>query len=42
MVGCQTLEIDYEKRIMDVGGSIVKEGDDISIDGFTGEVILGG
>jgi pyruvate,orthophosphate dikinase len=41
VVGCQTLEIDYEKRIMVIGGSTVKEGEDISIDGFTGEVILG-
>jgi len=41
VVGCQSLEIDYEKRLMEVGGRTVKEGDDISIDGFTGEVILG-
>jgi len=41
IVGCSALNIDYEKAEMEVGGHIVKEGDWLSIDGFTAEVILG-
>ncbi len=41
VVGCDALEINYEKLQMKVGEHIVKEGDFISIDGTTGEVILG-
>lgn len=41
VVGCEALDIDYEKRIMTIGDRVIKEGDDISIDGTTGEVILG-
>jgi pyruvate,orthophosphate dikinase len=41
IVGCDALEIDYGKRMMKVGETVIKEGDDISIDGTTGEVILG-
>lgn len=39
--GCGTLEIDYAKRTMKVDTVVLKEGDYISIDGSTGEVMLG-
>ncbi|MDY6845200.1 MAG: putative PEP-binding protein, partial [Thermodesulfobacteriota bacterium] len=41
VAGCEALQIDYKKRAMSVDGKIIKEGDYISIDGTTGEVILG-
>jgi pyruvate, orthophosphate dikinase len=41
VAGCSALNIDYAKREMRVGECVVKEGDYISIDGSTGEVILG-
>lgn len=41
VAGCGSLDIDYAKRKMTVKGKTVKEGDYISIDGSTGEVILG-
>jgi pyruvate, orthophosphate dikinase len=41
IVGCGALDIDYEKSEMVVGSRVVKEGDWLSIDGFTAEVILG-
>jgi pyruvate,orthophosphate dikinase len=41
IVGCSALQIDYEKRTVSVGGETLKDGDFISVDGFTGEVMLG-
>jgi pyruvate,orthophosphate dikinase len=41
IVGCGSLDIDYEKSQMEVSGKTIKEGDWLSIDGFTAEVILG-
>ena len=41
VAGCSALNIDYGKREMRVGDRVVKEGDYISIDGSTGEVIVG-
>jgi len=41
IVGCNALQIDYEKRTMTVGDKVYKEGDFISVDGFTGEVMEG-
>ncbi|MEO0181197.1 MAG: pyruvate, phosphate dikinase [candidate division WOR-3 bacterium] len=41
IVGCSALEIDYKNRQIRVGDTIIKEGDQISIDGSTGEVFLG-
>ncbi|MCL5033849.1 MAG: pyruvate, phosphate dikinase [Bacteroidetes bacterium] len=41
VAGCSALEIDYSKHMMNVNGKTVKEGDWISIDGTTGEVIEG-
>ncbi len=41
IVGCGALDIDMKSRSFKVDDASVKEGDWISIDGFTGEVILG-
>ena len=41
VAGCGDLEIDYKKRVMVVKDKIIKEGDFISLDGTTGEVIEG-
>lgn len=49
VVGCEALQIDYHRREMVVnpvsshgaGEEVIKEGDYVSIDGTTGEVILG-
>jgi pyruvate,orthophosphate dikinase len=41
VVGCSDLQIDYDKRTVAVKGKVLKEGEFISIDGFTGEVMAG-
>jgi pyruvate,orthophosphate dikinase len=41
IVGCGALSIDYAKGTMAVGNKVLKDGDWISIDGFTGEVLAG-
>lgn len=41
IVGCGALNIDYTKGTLSVGDKVLKDGDWISIDGFTGEVIAG-
>lgn len=41
VVGCGALQIDYQKRTVTVGDLVLKEGDFISVDGFTGEVMAG-
>jgi pyruvate,orthophosphate dikinase len=41
VAGCGDLDIDYKKRKMIVNGKTVKEGEFISLDGTTGEVIEG-
>ncbi|MBE3034827.1 MAG: pyruvate, phosphate dikinase, partial [Actinobacteria bacterium] len=41
VVGCEALDIDYKARTITVGDKVVKEGDWLSIDGFSGEVIVG-
>ena len=41
VVGCQALHVDYDKRTVTVGDIVLKEGDFISVDGFTGEVTAG-
>ncbi len=41
VAGCGDLEIDYKKRVMVVKDKTIKEGDFISLDGTTGEVIEG-
>jgi pyruvate,orthophosphate dikinase len=41
VAGCASLDIDYSTHTMKVKGKVVKEGDWISLDGTTGEVIEG-
>jgi pyruvate,orthophosphate dikinase len=41
VAGCGDLNIDYAKKQFTAGDTVVKEGDYISLDGSTGEVILG-
>ena len=41
VVGCGALDIDYKRQEMKVNGRTIKQGDHLSIDGTTGEVILG-
>ncbi len=41
VAGCSVLEIDYASHTMRVGNQVVKEGDWLSIDGTTGEVMIG-
>jgi pyruvate,orthophosphate dikinase len=41
IVGAGELGIDYHAGTVTVGDKILKEGDDISIDGFTGEIFAG-
>jgi len=41
VAGCEALDIDYRARTITVDGKVVNEGDWVSIDGFTGEVIEG-
>jgi pyruvate,orthophosphate dikinase len=41
VAGCSALEIDYATHTMKVNGKTIKEGDWISIDGTTGEVMEG-
>src|SRR5207248_6610513 len=41
VVGCSALDIDYAKGTMSVGDKVLKDGDWISIDGCTGEVLAG-
>ena len=41
VVGAASITIDLEKRVMEVNGKAVKEGEWISVDGTTGEVFIG-
>ena len=41
IVGASMIKIDLEKRVMDVDGQIVKEGEWIPVDGTTGQVYVG-
>ncbi len=41
VVGCEMLKIDLERKLFKVGELTVKEGDIITINGTTGDVILG-
>jgi len=41
VVGCEALKIDLEQKLFEVNGVTVKEGDIITINGSTGDVILG-
>jgi pyruvate,orthophosphate dikinase len=41
VVGCSALDIRYAERLLRVDGKTIRQGDYISIDGTTGEVIVG-
>ena len=41
IVGCEKLDIDYEKKLFRVGSVTVKEGDFITLDGSAGNVYVG-
>ncbi|MEX0683310.1 MAG: pyruvate, phosphate dikinase [Dehalococcoidia bacterium] len=41
VVGCSDLYVDLSRKLMAVNGTTIHEGEDISIDGFTGEVFAG-
>ncbi|TAK33864.1 MAG: pyruvate, phosphate dikinase [Chloroflexota bacterium] len=41
VAGCEALKVDMERRQFTVDGVTVREGDEISIDGSTGEVFVG-
>ncbi|MCX5753810.1 MAG: PEP-utilizing enzyme, partial [Candidatus Krumholzibacteria bacterium] len=41
IVGAKDLGIDYRKRVIEAGGRTIREGEFLSIDGTTGEVIEG-
>ncbi|MCS7103160.1 MAG: pyruvate, phosphate dikinase [Candidatus Korarchaeum sp.] len=41
VVGAEKIRIDYDRRVFRVGDVTVREGDLITIDGFTGKVYLG-
>ncbi len=41
VVGCGDIEINYSRAEFKVGDRVVKQGDPLSIDGTTGEVLLG-
>jgi pyruvate,orthophosphate dikinase len=41
VAGCEALNIDYAARTMHVGETVLKEGDWVSLDGSTGEVMQG-
>ncbi len=42
IVGCESLDIDYNAKQMKVGGKIIKQGDEITLNGTTGEVFISG
>ncbi len=41
VAGCGALVIDYEQGVMRIGEHLIREGDPLTIDGSTGEVMLG-
>ena len=41
IAGCSALNINYAKKQVTVSGKVIKEGDWLSLDGSTGEVMLG-
>ncbi len=41
IVGCEALEVDYEDKLFHVGNVVVREGDEITLNGSTGDVYRG-
>jgi pyruvate,orthophosphate dikinase len=41
VVGCAALEVDERAGVVRIGSTVVRAGDDLTIDGSTGQVILG-
>ncbi|HHF42830.1 MAG TPA: pyruvate, phosphate dikinase [Candidatus Aminicenantes bacterium] len=41
VVGCGALQLNVEKKTLQVGSTVIREGDWLSIDGTTGEVLVG-
>lgn len=41
IVGCNAIQIDMDKRECHIAGKVLKEGDQLTLDGSTGEVYLG-
>ena len=41
IVGASSIDVDSRKRVFSAGGTTIKEGDQITIDGTTGDVFLG-
>ncbi len=41
VAGCQTLQVDSEAKIASIGDITINEGDPLTLDGSTGEVMLG-
>ncbi len=41
VVGCEEIQVDVQERLFTVDGSTIREGDDLSVDGTTGEVLSG-
>ena len=42
IVGCEALDIDYNTKQMKVDGKVIKQGDEITLNGTTGEVFISG
>jgi len=42
IVGCEALNINYETKTMTVGGKTVKQGEELTLNGSTGEIYLTG
>jgi len=41
IVGCEVININYEKKEMAIAGKIIKQGDYITLDGSAGEIYIG-
>jgi len=41
VVGCSAMSVDYGNRSISFGDTVIREGEGISVDGSTGEIILG-
>ncbi|MBI3954079.1 MAG: pyruvate, phosphate dikinase, partial [Chloroflexi bacterium] len=41
VAGCEAIEVDLERRLLRAGAKVIREGEEISIDGTTGQVFQG-